>query len=816
MVNNVTGRPASNANSSATPLSDAVLLELRVDAQLVVTSVERLPAGLSVLGGSIADLVEPTDRGRFTDIARSAIINQRSRWAVVVIDASTPQPMRVTLVPFNGDGGDGLHVYGIPTDRRSVLSADSGSPAAPVIDEVELATTLLDLVPCAVFVKDRHARFVAVNKALYRALGCDHELDMIGRSDRDFHARAEADVYHAIDEQIMATGEPVFDLEEVQTRPNGTVEIVRTTKLPVRDTAGQIVGLMGFSTDVTEPVRVAEALLASEQRYALAARASRDGIWELDVATDDVTLSPRCCQLFGIPVTSRPVDWELIFARLGHEQTLAMQALVDAFVKEPSPYLEFELSVHDHEGNERWIQLVGTTDEVDGTVRRVVGSAADITEDRLREQELLRLAFNDDLTGLPNRRALTKAIDESSGTLLYLDLDSFKVINDSLGHHAGDEMLTTVADRLRFTVRASEAGGTVHRLGGDEFAVLIESTDTRVVGKLARDIHEAIGAPIWISGLEIYSTASVGIAHIVGAAGNGETAATVLRNADIAMYEAKRAGRNRTRIFATEMRERADQQLDLQMRLRRAVEEMEFTLHYQPLFDGPSGTMTGVEALLRWSPPGQDVSGPALFLPYLEETNLIVEVGRFVMDEACRQMAEWRSHNPEMDSVHLAVNVSRKQFDSGLLTEQVADSLSRHGLDATDLIVEITETAVTDCPADLVARLSELRAMGVKIAIDDFGVGQSSLSQLYGLPVDILKVDRSFVSRLEAGEPEPVTDAVLAIAASLGLRTVAEGIESAEQMEWLVAAGCNTMQGYHLSRPVAPDRIPSLLTIHCP
>lgn len=662
--------------------------------------------------------------------------------------------------------------------------------------ELEIVLTLLQRVPCLVFIKDVEHRFVFANEMMLRSFGLTSEDQVLGATDHDIHPPELAAIYREMDDQIVATGQPIIDHEDRQMRLDGQVEVVRTTKLPIRDRSGAVVGTMGYSANLTEPTRLSEALIISEQRYALAAKATRDGIWDLHVRSNEVVLNPRAAHLLGMTVHDEPVDGDTILDALlpGHADRL--RDAITRVIVEPTEELRLDVAL-DIDGEPRTVELIATAVVVDGRCVRVVGSAADITAERERERELFHQATHDDLTGLPNRRALMAQLAAGSGHLLYLDLDSFKTVNDSLGHHAGDELLIGVARRLTSLAEDAQLL-TVGRFGGDEFAVLAPSSSSDQAALLATRIARLLSTPFRISGVDIYTTVSVGIVRFEAT----DDPAGVLRDADIALYDAKAAGKARASVFRTEMRDAAAEALDLGMRIRKAVEHLDFELHYQPIVSADTHRITSVEALLRWAPPGRPLEAPSRFLPYLEETKLIAAVGRWVVDESCRQLADWRRRDPSMANVRMSINVSRVQFETGGLARTVFQAIDEHGLGPGDVIVEITETAIGSGTPELTEQLSELRRRGVLIAMDDFGVGQSSLAMLCDMPLDVLKIDRSFTRRILDRTGDPVIRSILDLARELGLETVAEGVEADEQAHWMTANGCVHLQGYLLGRPV--------------
>jgi len=714
---------------------------------------------------------------------------------------------------------DLAHVVTAPATRPShefEARADAEMPRVvselvahlPGVDEHRLLRQAIEATPAGVFWKDLDSRFVGANETSLKMLGLTSVDEVLGRTDLDFFPQDMAHAFRAVDRLVMDTGEAIVDLEEFILGHDGTVDVLHTTKMPIRDDDGVVVGLVGAFRKVTTAVEVEAALLRSQERYELVAEASRDGIWDWDRASDQIEMSPRCAELLGLPSSAlnlRAVD---VMARFGlHEVRTITSWTSAAFDRREFP-IEETVPVELDDGTRRWVQILAVPVERDGVVERIVGSLADITDDVERERDLEHRATHDSLTGLDNRWSLNQITEQTlaSGrraSMLYLDLDHFKIVNDSLGHHVGDEMLAAVAERLRAVV--DDDAATMARVGGDEFAVLSNRLDPTEAEQLADLIVGEFTKPFEIAGLEMYSSVSIGVLHIDD---RYQTASEVMRDADTCLYRAKAAGKSCHRVFEPSMRDDADRALSQQNRIRRAVESMQFILHYQPIWDMAGTTMVGVEALIRWpSEDGRRLQPPGTFLPYLEQTGLIVPVGEWVTAEACRQLAAWRAADPRAEKLHVAVNLSQIQFRSEGLVDSITDALSDSGISPTDLVIEVTETAVSGDPAMVSSQLHRLRDLGIRIAIDDFGVGQSSLSTLDRLPVDILKIDRSLVSDLSGSKLAPVTGAVIAMAHALGLMTVAEGIEEPDQHDWLQRAQCDLMQGYHFARPMPPDEI---------
>lgn len=429
-----------------------------------------------------------------------------------------------------------------------------------------------------------------------------------------------------------------------------------------------------------------------------------------------------------------------------------------------------------------------------------VGTIEDITERLAFEAQLAHQANHDPLTGLPNRTLLAQYVAErfrpGAGGLacLFLDLDNFKVVNDSLGHTAGDELLIEVADRLRATVRP---GDLVARFGGDEFVVVCERVVEDDVVALAERITAALALPMRLGGVDVRPHASVGVTvqtveHVA--------AEELIRDCDIAMYQAKAGGKGRISVLDQDARAQARDKLRLVTELRDAIDRRELTLLYQPIFSTLDRRPVAVESLARWHHRERGAISPTVFVPLAEESGLIAGLGLFVLDETCRQLAEWDRLMGASAPPRANVNVSALQLDDNL-PAQVAAALERHGLTPSRISIEITESALMKDPASAQAVLQQLRDLGVELAIDDFGTGYSSLAYLRHLPVDCLKVDRSFVAELSEGHGE-IASAVIAMARNLDLRTVAEGVETAEQADELQRLGATYLQGFSLAEPM--------------
>jgi len=440
----------------------------------------------------------------------------------------------------------------------------------------------------------------------------------------------------------------------------------------------------------------------------------------------------------------------------------------------------------------------------------------DVTARKRAEEQLLHDALHDGLTGLANRTLfldrLKQAVadlqrDTGAGfALLFLDLDRFKTVNDSLGHSVGDALLVAIASRLETLMRPTD---TVARLGGDEFALLARDCQASAdAAHIAERLQARLAEPFLLEGHEVFVSASIGIA-LPG--DRGASADSLLRDADLAMYRAKASGRGRYEVFDLELHRAAVQLLRLETELRRAVAARDFVMHYQPIVRLDRGTIVGFEALTRWQHPERGLVAPEHFIALAEETGLVVPLGWLVLEEACRQACDWQRRFPADPPYFMSVNVSGKLFAQEGAVEQLLAILESSGLPAESLRLEVTESVVLDHGEVVMERLRQLRAFGVELAIDDFGTGYSSLSYLQRFRYDSLKIDRSFVGGLEADDSLAIVETILSLASHLGIGVVAEGVETAAQLERLRGLGCPLGQGFWFARPLAADAAEQLL-----
>lgn len=565
-------------------------------------------------------------------------------------------------------------------------------------------------------------------------------------------------------------------------------------------------------------------LETSERRLAVAQRVARLGGWLWHVDEDRCERSKICLDLWGdTPGSLHEVPFGLLSRVLSPDRQHLREAMERA--REGEAYqMSFRVQRDEETVVTLYEQALPVRDEF-GRVVRIEGVTQDVTEREQAQRRIRFLAYHDSLTGLANRQMFREMLDHtlarsqrtgSRCALLYLDLDRLKRINDSYGHTLGDQILREVASRLTASIRSADLVAhddslheeVVARLGGDEFTVLLtDLSRAEDAARVAARICAELGQPLQLAHVELVVTASIGIAIFPD---NGADPETLLRHADMAMYAAKQRGRNTYEFFTEAMQQQAVERLSLEQDLARALESGQFSLHYQPQVDAGSGRIVSAEALLRWEHPERGMVSPVQFIPVAEETGLIVALGEWVVLTACRQMAEWRQAG--LPVVPVAVNLSAHNFRSDSLLTSIAHALESTGLPSSYLHVELTESAVMQEPAAAMKTLGALKAIGLKLSIDDFGTGYSSLSTLKQFPIDLLKIDRSFVRDLpEDGSSASIVEAILALANALGLGVVAEGVETAAQRDFLCSRRCGLMQGYLFSKPLPADGFARLL-----
>lgn len=600
----------------------------------------------------------------------------------------------------------------------------------------------------------------------------------------------------------------VFGFEHRLVPPDGNVRLVRGQGELQRDAQQRPARVIGSLQDITQTRRAEERSRqlssALEQTADLVMITDREGRVEyVNPAFEAATLYPRDEVLGRKPSILKSGRHDRDFYQAMWRLLLAGEVFRDVLVnarKDGTLYYE-----------EKTITPIKNDR---GHITHFISTGKDISERMLTEQRLHFLAHHDVLTALPNRAMLLERLEQAlvhakrhktAVAVLFLDLDRFKMINDTLGHDTGDRLLMQLADRLQPCLRQED---TVARLGGDEFTVLLENVlQLTDVSKVATKILEAISRPFIVDKTELFVTGSIGISMYPA---DGETPPVLLKHADTAMYQAKEDGGNISRFYSAEMSTRAIQRMQLETSLRRALSREEFVLYYQPLIDAQSGKIAGVEALLRWRHPLLGVVMPNDFIPVLEDTGLIGPVGEWVLREACEQYQRWRAAG--MQPARMSVNLSGRQFSDPSVRANIGQIIRETGIDATVLSLEITETVIMENADASIATATALAELGLHFAIDDFGTGYSSLSYLRRLPIKTLKIDRSFVRDVaDNSDDAAIVSTIVAMAHSLQLDVIAEGVENDEQAQFLRSCACDYLQGFRFGEPVSADQISEIL-----
>jgi diguanylate cyclase (GGDEF)-like protein/PAS domain S-box-containing protein len=713
--------------------------------------------------------------------------------------------------------------------------------------------TLIDWIPDNLWVKDTESRFIVANKATATQIGRERPEDLIGRTDFEFHAPELAQQFFSIEQQIIQSGRPSVDMEESVFDAFGAKRWISTTKAPLRDHRNVVFGLVGISRDITRrkqadvlrdgQARILEMIAMSAPLADVLDHLVRLVESQLPGTFGSVLLldkDARRLQRVAAPslaqAYTRAVDGIHIGPNAGLSRAPANRpedVTVEDIMRDPLWGRHRELAVAHGYRSFSPTPILSHQDEVIGVFASYSTSASEQTAaekhlidaatriagiaiERKQAEDRIRFMTNHDpLTGLTNRALLKDRLSQAIlyaerydrwATVVFVDLDNFKLVNDSLGHNVGDELLQVVASRMISWGRSTD---TAARLGGDKFAILLsdQPKTANIISATVQKIRARIAEPVCIDGHDLLVTGGFGIATYPD---DGADADTLLANAEAAMYRAKESGSNSFQFYTPDLNTKAHERLLLQEELRIATTRGEFVLLYQPQVDLRTGRIFAVEALIRWRHPTLGVIAPIKFIPLAEETGLIVSIGDWVLREASLQNKAWQDAG--LPHVNICVNVSARQFKDKSLVSRVVAALRESGLDPKYLELELTESSIMQDVQRAVATMKELQSLGVQLSIDDFGTGYSSLSALRTFPVIRLKIDKSFINELSTSQSDrAVASAMIALGQKLNLRVIAEGVETDDQVSFLRENNCDEMQGYHFSKPVQASEVEELL-----
>jgi diguanylate cyclase (GGDEF)-like protein/PAS domain S-box-containing protein len=606
-----------------------------------------------------------------------------------------------------------------------------------------------------------------------------------------------------------------FDLEYRIVHADGSIRWVQENGGPLYNEDGELEALEGFIQDITRRKHSEQQAQEAEERYRSIFENAIEGIYQTNSSGQYLNFNPALARIYGYDSIE-----DLVLGIRDIQKQLYVdpnkRAEFTSMMKLYGQVLNFEAQVYRKNGDIIWIsENAHEVHDADGELLFYEGTVEDISERKNYERQIEYQATHDILTGLPNRTLLTDRLQQCMsfadryGSVLavaFVDLDQFKIINDSMGHHVGDELLMIMAERLSNNVRDSD---TVVRLGGDEFVLLLTSMhNVDDIALSMQRILSAVASPCIIEGRDFVVSCSIGIGIYPD---DGTNPSTLFKNADMAMYKAKQLGRNNFQFYSRELNEVLTERVEIEYRLRNAIENEEFLLYYQPKMDFATGKVCGAEALIRWQPPGEELISPMSFIPVAEETGQIEDIGRWVLINACRKAREL--HELLGCGIPVAVNVSPRQFRQLDLVNTVESVLKSTELDPQLLELEITESCLVHDTSNFIKTLHDLKALGVKLSIDDFGTGYSSMAYLKDFPVDRLKIDKVFVGNLETEATNiGILKAIVTLGHGLGLKVVAEGVETAYQQAFLQGIGCDELQGYYFSKPLSAEAFIELLT----
>ncbi len=789
------------------------LVEIAPDTVLLHAGGELLfvnPAGVRLLGAAaaeeltgrpVADFVDPVQAAAAIGEGPSAeIVESRVRR----LDGARVE-VEILSLPSTFGGRRATQVILRDISRRKRAEA-------ALKESEQRYKSLFEGVPVGVYRISPRGELLHCNRALVELLGYPSRERLLGLMTTSLYVEEDD---REVWKTMMRYEGRVVNFETRIRRFDSSKVWVRSTTEAVRDRQDRIAGYEGLVEDVTDRKRAEDALRTSEERFRSLVQNASEMISILDAKGQAAYHSPASLRVLGFEPASRA-------GRPGFESIHdcdrpRVQALFDELLEKPGKSRNAEYRVRHADDSWRVLESSFTNLLHNPAVCGVVVNSRDVSDRKRAEERLLHDALHDPLTALPNRSLfmdrLTHSLDRRSRTLsyrcavLFLDLDRFKLVNDSFGHAIGDRLLVQVGGRLGGCLRPND---TLARLGGDEFAILLDDVDDASIAvRVAQRVQTELEVPFTLDGHEVYSSASIGIA-LSDAESKPED---VLRDADTAMYRAKGQGRAGYAIFDAQMHAQVRAQLELETDLRRALASSQLEVFYQPIVALRTGTVAGLEALARWHHPERGLLLPGEFMPLAEETGLVHAIGRQVLTRACAQMQAWNERRSPQEPLFVSVNLSRRQLAQSDLLDQVRETLDATGLAGDRLSLEVTESAVADHPDAVLETLVRLRRLGIRLSLDNFGTGTASLSLLHRFPFDRVKIDRWFVGGIGTdGEGEGLVEGILTLCRSRRLDAVAEGVETREQRRRLTELGCAYAQGFLFSEPIDRRRVEALLS----
>ncbi len=690
-------------------------------------------------------------------------------------------------------------LFAITAISVATLTAQRNRSEQALQDSKASLRAMLDNIPYLAWFKDREGRFVSFNQPFLKSTGRATPEEVLGKTDYDLWPSELAARYRATDQDVIGNRRQV--LREEQSLDNGREHWVETFKTPIIGKNGELLGTAGFARDISQRKQEEAALRLAARVF----ESSGEAILITDAAATVVAVNHAFIAMSGY-CSEEIVGNSPKILKSGRHDAEFYRTMWDDIAKHG--YWQGEIWDRHKNGRvyPKWMSITAVRDE-QGEVVNYVSISRDITEQAEAEKNIHFLAYYDVLTGLPNRTLLRDRLnqmiaiahrDKQQFALLFMDLDRFKYINDSMGHTVGDRLLQSVALRIQEHIRDED---TVARIGGDEFIVLLRETGENGAATVAQKLLAALAVPYALEGQVVTTQASIGIGIYPGHALDADT---LIKNADMAMYRAKEEGRNNYQFFKPEMNFRVDLLFSMENDLRLALERNEFSLHYQPQLDLATGKLCGVEALVRWQHPQKGQVPPGEFITVAEETGQILGIGEWVLRAACMQMVQWRKAG--LPPLTMAVNLSIRQLRQPMLGAQVRSVLAETGLEPSCLELEITEGIMMGDNQIAMNFLNEMHELGVQLSIDDFGTGFSSLNYLKKMPVHKLKIDRSFVRDIETDESDAaIIRSIISLGHRLNLRVIAEGVETQEQLDFLRIRGCDEVQGFFYARPMTAE-----------